>query len=181
MTHEEMRGVFLGAWHRGADAVYFFNLFTGPYQNWPRDDHDRLIRDAGLYEALRAAPRRHVLSIISPWSTGETRAARLLPYSGKHGVFRLYTGPKPEPDQQVQVELVLPQTQQVEVKVNDMTCPGSFLIQPDHIAASGWTGAQLGARQAFRVPTDVLGDGYNLIEVFATEDATIKWVEISVR
>ncbi len=52
VTHEEMRGILASAWHRGADAVYFFNLFTGPYQRWPREDHDRLLRDAGSYAAL---------------------------------------------------------------------------------------------------------------------------------
>jgi hypothetical protein len=53
MTHEEMRGVLVSGLHRGADAVYFFTLFTGPYHDWPREDHDRLITDAGSYAALR--------------------------------------------------------------------------------------------------------------------------------
>ena len=70
MTHEEMRGILSSALHRGADAVYFFNLFTGPYQRWPRKDHDSLLADAGSLVALQAGPRRHAVTLVSPWSEG---------------------------------------------------------------------------------------------------------------
>lgn len=40
VTPEELRGIMLSAWHRNADAIYFFNLFTGPYQRWPRQAYD---------------------------------------------------------------------------------------------------------------------------------------------
>jgi len=49
MTHEEMRGVLASGLQRGADGVYFFNLFTGPYHYWTREDYDRLLTDAGSY------------------------------------------------------------------------------------------------------------------------------------
>ena len=82
VTHEEMRGVIASGLHRGADAVYFFNLFTGPYQKWPREDHDQLVRDAGSYEALCRGTRRHPLTITSPWAEGEPGKDRAVPATG---------------------------------------------------------------------------------------------------
>ncbi len=181
MTHEEMRGILVGALHRGADGVYFFNLFTGPYQRWPREDHHRLLRDAGSYAALCAAPRRHALSITHPWSVGESVQDSQLPYTGKHGIFRLYTGPKPSGGQQAQVELAVPDNQQLEVRLNGIRCPGSTTAEPEHIKASGWEGAGLGSRQVFAVPPEAMSEGYNLVEAIAPQDITIKWVEISVK
>jgi hypothetical protein len=182
MTPDEMRGLLISALHRGADAVYLFNLFTGPYQRWPREEHDRLISDAGSYDALRAAPRRHVLTITDPWSKGEAGSHASLPYTGKHGTFRLYTGPKPSPKQETQVELIVPDNQTLEVRMNGISCPGSVLVEPTHIKASGLElEMEMEPRQAFRVPPEAMSDGYNLIEVLSAQEATIKWVEISVR
>jgi len=33
-TPEELRGVIASGLHRGADAVYFFNLIASPYQRY---------------------------------------------------------------------------------------------------------------------------------------------------
>ncbi len=156
MTHEEMRGVLVSGWHRGADAVYFFNLFTGPYQYWPRQDYGRLLRDAGSYAALRAGPRRHPLTITSPWAAGEPGSDKSLPYTGTHGVFRLHIGPKPAAERSVRIELVV----------------------PDHKAHRG--GAAPSRRHVYDVPPHALSDGYNLIEASAEQDVNITWVEISV-
>jgi len=180
-THEEMRGILTSGWYRGADAVYFFNLFTGPYQRWPREDYNGLLRDAASYAALCAAPRRHVLTITSPWAEGEPGSDRALPYTGTHGVFRLHIGPKPLPQQQAHVELVVPgHNEPLDVRVNDIPCPWLHLAEPQHIKASGWPEPEP-PRHVYDVPSEALSDGYNLIEVSAKEDVKITWVEISVQ
>ena len=181
VTHEEMRGILTSGWHRGADAVYFFNLFTGPYQRWPREDHDQLVRDAGSYAALRAVPRRHPLTMTSPWAAGEPGEDRSLTYTGRHGVFRLHIGPTPLADQQARIELVVPEHDEpLDVRLNGIPCPWSGLAEPEHIKASGWK-APAPKRHVYDVPPDAMSDGYNLIEVTATQDVKITWVEISVR
>ena len=182
MTHEEMRGILSSALHRGADAVYFFNLFTGPFQRWPRKDHDGLLADAGSLAALKAGPRRHVVTEISPWSAGADGPSRHLPYKGRNGQFRLHIGPRPDPDRQVHVELLVTgNTKPVSVRVNGARCTSSGMAEPEHIKASGWKGEGLEPRQQFQVPHEALVPGYNLVEVQATEDVTVNWVEISVR
>jgi hypothetical protein len=182
MTHEEMRGVLTSGLYRGADAVYFFNLFTGPYQRWPREDHNRLLTDTGSYATLRSAPRRHVLTLTSPWSVGEPGGSSLLPYSGKHSVFRLHIGPKPQPKQQTLVELVVPDHDQpLKVSVNGIPCKWSTLAEPVHIKASGWQGPGQEPRHIYVVPADAISDGYNLIEAVTPKDVEITWVEIAVK
>jgi len=182
MTHEEMRGILISALYRGADALYFFNLFTGPYQRWPREDHDRLITDAGSYEALSAAPRRHVLTLTNPWSEGEPFDASQLPHNGEHAAFRLHIGPQPSPDQTTQIEMVVAyHDQPLEVKLNGIACAWSKMVEPDHLKASGLKAPGLGERHAYTVPPESLSDGYNLIEVDSSVPFEVKWVEIAIR
>lgn len=170
MSPEEMRGVFASGWHRGADALYLFNMFTTPYHNWPREDYDQLLRDAGSYSALRAKPRRHAVTITTPWAAGEPRASAVLPYVGAHGTFRLHIGPKPLPGQRAQVELVTPDHQQPpDVRLNGIACPWSHLAEAEP------------GRHVYAVPDDALSEGYNLIEASAQQDVKITWVEIAVR
>lgn len=181
MTHEEMRGVLVNGLHRGADAVYFFNLFTGPYQRWQREDHDRLIADAGSFAALRSGPRRHPLTITHPWSVGEPSSSSSLPFAGKHGVFRLHIGAKPQPEQETQIELVVPDHDQpLQVSLNGIPCQWSKLADPKHIEKSGWEAPQP-PRHVYAVPAAAISDGYNLIEAVATQDVQITWVEIAVQ
>ena len=181
MTHEEMRGILTSGWYRGADAVYFFNLFTGPYQRWPREDHDRLLRDAGSYTALCRGSRRHPLTITAPWSEGAPGERKMLPYTGRHGVFRLHIGPKPLPEQEAHVELVVPERDEpLDVRLNGIPCLFAGLVEDEHIKASGWKAPQP-QRQVYDVPPAAVSGGYNLVEASAAEDVKITWVEISVR
>ena len=167
MTHEEMRGVIASGLHRGANAVYFFNLFTGPYHTWPREVYNRILKDAGSRTAIYTAPRRHPLTITAPWALGEPAKERSLPYSGKHGVFRIHIGPKPLAQQSAWVELIAPEHDRpLDVRLNGIPCP--------------WKG-RAAPRQVHDVPREALSDGYNLIEVRAEQDVKITWVEISVR
>jgi hypothetical protein len=180
-TPEEVRGVVVSCLQRGAAAAYFFNLFTGPYHNWPREDYEQLLRDAGDYATLCAAPRRQALTIINPWSAGEPGADRYLPYTGTAGVFRLHIGPVPAAQQKAWVELVTASDEQrPEVRVNGTPCPWSRLAPADHIAASGWKAAEP-KRQVYDVPLAALDEGYNLIEVNAAQAITVNWVEITIR
>jgi len=182
MTHGEMRGVLCSGLHRGADAVYFFNLFTGPYQRWPRKDHDRLLTDAGSFSTLRSSARRHPLSVTSPWSLGAPGASTALPYTGQHAVFRTHVGPKPKPRQVAEIELVVTGSDQPpQVSLNGIPCPWSRRAKPKHIAASGWKGQGQEARDVYAVPAEAISDGYNLIEAVASQAMTITWVEIAIR
>jgi hypothetical protein len=191
VTPEEIRGAILSGLYRGADAVYFFNLFTNPLTAWPRPVYDGILRDAGSPAALAAKPRRHPSTVIIPWAVGEPgppasdrygiRTASALPYTGTNGVFRLHSGPKPTPQQRAWVELVTARDEQrPDVRVNGLPCPWSRLAEPDHITAAGWKGPEA-KRQVYNLPADALADGYNLIEVDAKEPVTLTWVEISVR
>ena len=181
MTHEEMRGVFVSAWHRGADGVYFFNLFTGPFVYWPREDYYRLQTDVGSYDALLAGPRRHALTITSPWAAGEPGAAGPLPYTGRHGAFRLHIGPAPLPTRQARIELKIADTDLFpEVRLNGIACTRSGLVDPEHVRAARVQPPEQGQRHAYDVPAHAFSDGYNLVEVRAEQDVTITWVEIAV-
>ncbi len=181
VTHEEMRGVIISGLHRGADAVYFFNLFTSPYQSWPRKDHDRLVKAAGSYAALSAGPRRHVVTMTRPWALGEPSEDRSLPYTGTHGVFRLHIGPKPRAQQRVRLELVVPEHDEpLDVRLNGIPCAWSGLVEPEHVKAAGLDYVEP-KRHIYNVSAEALSDGYNLIEVRAEQDVKITWVEISVK
>ena len=165
MKPEETRGVLLSGLHRGADAVYFFNLFTNPYQSWPREVYYQLLRDVGSYAALAKLPRRHPITITSPWAAGEPTPSSVLPYTGTHGVFRIHIGPKPLPSQQTHIELAVPDRDEpLDVRLNGVPC-----------------GPAQGRRHVYDVPPDLASDGYNLIEVNAKQDVQINWVEISVQ
>lgn len=164
-TSEEMRGLLVSGLERGADAVYFFNQFTTPY-HWPRKEYDQLLKDAGSYADLCAAPRRHALTITHPWAIGEPIKDKYLPYTGKNGAFRIHIGPKPTAKQHARVEIVTANGDlQPEVTVNGIPCP--------------WSKVEAN-RQVYDVPEGALVDGYNLVELTAVEDFTLSWLEISI-
>jgi hypothetical protein len=166
-TPEEVRGVLASGLYRGADAVYFFNLFTNPYRSWPRQEYNQLLKDSGSYAALCAAPRRHALSITNPWAAGEPGSDRYLPYTGKAGAFRLHTGPKPSPQQRVCVELAITnEGQRPDVLVNGARC--------------SWSRMNEAKRQVYDVPPASLDEGYNLVEFNAKIDLTLSWLDVAV-
>jgi hypothetical protein len=137
-------------------------LFLGPLQFWPPATYDRLLTDAGSYDALSAGPRRHPLTITSPWAAGEPGATQQLPYTGQHGTFRLHIGPAPMPTSQTRIELQIADPEQaVEVFLNGIAC-------------------NQGEGHAYDVPAHAISDGYNLVEVRAEQDVTINWVEIAI-
>ena len=183
MTHEEMRGILTSGVHRGADAVYFFNLFTGPYHYWPRADYDRLLADANSYKTLCQGSRRHVLTMTAPWAAGQPGSAESLPYTGKHGQFRLHTGPQPRAEQSTQIELKLAglALPQPSVQVNGIRCHWSKLADPAHVLAAGSKPPEQGGRHIYDVPAAAMSAGYNFVEVKAKRDIQITWVEIFVR
>jgi hypothetical protein len=164
ISPEEYRGMLLSGFHRGADAAYFFNLFLAPYQSWPRAVYDQLLQDARSREALAKLARRHPVALVSPWASGEPGPDRVLPYCGKHGVFRIHTGPKPLPSHRTRVELTSPDCNDpLEVRLNGAPCS---LVSGQH--------------RTYDVPPEVMCDGYNLVEVTARQNVRITWVEISI-
>lgn len=180
-TPDEQRGAMISGIDRGADAIYFFNLFTNPYQFWPRSDYDAVIKAAASYDALAAAPRRHPITITSPWAAGEPGVANRLPYSGTNGAFRIHIGPKPLAQRIARVELVIKENEKpVEVKVNSAECPFKELAEPTYLKTAGVSG-DLPKRQVYDIPADAVSEGYNLVEVNSREPVTITWLEISVR
>ena len=180
VTPEELRGVIASGLHRGADAVYFFNLFTSPYQRWPRVQHDSVIRDSGSLTALRAAPRRHPVTIKRPWAEGEPAKARWLPHQGS-GTFRIHIGPRPRANQRTRVELVaVDHDQPLGVRLNGIACDSMGRMVPEHITAAGLEGPG-DARHVYEAPAAAVSEGYNLIEITAPQHVEITWLEISVR
>ena len=180
VSPEEHRGMLLSGLHRGADAVYFFNLFLAPYESWPRPVYDGLVRDAGSYEALSKLSRRHPITIVSPWAEGEPGNPSVLPYTGTHGIFRIHIGPKPLAKQHTQIELVAPDHDEpLDVRINGIPCSWSRLAEPVHLKAAGWTEPEP-KRHVYDMPSDAVSDGYNLIEVNAKQDVKITWVEILI-
>mgnify|MGYP002853937124 CR=1 FL=1 len=178
-THEELRAGFVAGLQRGADDIYLFNMFTSPYQTWPREDHDQLIRDACSFQSLSSGPRRHPLLLTRPWSDGEPGQASDLPYRGDHGIFRLHLGPLPEEGQIVQVELVATEKgERPTVSVNGITCPFSGWVEAEHVKRS--QGMEEPRRRAYPVPSAALSEGYNLIEVRCEMSIEITWLELAV-
>lgn len=162
---EESRGVMLSGLHRGSDGVYFFNLFTNPYQSWPREVYYQILRDTGSYESLARLPRRHPITIRSPWAPGEPKPSSLLPSTGSNAVFRIHIGPKPLQTQQTRIELAVSgHDEPLDVRLNGVPC----------------TPVQ-GVRHVYNVPSDAASDGYNLVEVHAAHDMKVDGVEISVQ
>ena len=178
-THEELRGGLVSGLQRGADLVYLFNLFSTPYQSWPREDHDQLIRDAGTYACLASGPRRHPSTLTRPWSDGEPGAASALPCRTRHGIFRLHLGPLPAADQRVRVELLATERgERPTVAVNGSACPFSGMVLADHVTRSG--GLEEPSRRSYDVAVSSLSEGYNLIEVCCEMEIEITWLELAV-
>ncbi len=164
MNPEESRGIMLSGLHRGSDGVYFFNLFTNPYQSWPPAVYYQILRDTGSFEDLAKLPRRHPITIRSPWAPGEPNPSSLLPHEGKNGVFRIHIGPKPLQTQKTRIELAVSgYDEPLDVRLNGVACtPAS------------------GVHHIYDAPPDAASEGYNLVEVNATQDVTINEVAIFI-
>ncbi|MGA7307087.1 MAG: hypothetical protein WBW88_19640 [Rhodothermales bacterium] len=181
MTPDEMRGIFVSAWSRGADAVYFFNLFTNPLRRWPRNEYDAIIRDAGDPEALKSRPRRHVLTMADPWSPTDPKALRLLPSAERDVTFRIHIGPAPASDQTAHIELVLDDPDsKPTVRLNGQETTWSGVHAPAHLSIVGLDPAEEPPRSIYSFPSAELRGGYNEIEVTSDGVVTIRWVEIAI-
>ena len=178
LTVEDARGLAVAALHRGADAIYLFNFFAEPLEYWEPEVYKQFLSDAGSREALRRKSRRHVVTLSYPFAEGEPRAAAL-PYtvtltaeSGEAvqvgwGVFRLYTGPRPMQGESMQVRLEIGDgAKPDQLRLNGTPCP--------------WQKGE-GQWHTYDVPAEAINEGYNVIEVGADEDLTIRWVEIAVQ
>jgi len=112
---------------------------------------------------LSKLPRRHPVTITSPWEPGEPLPAAVLPYRGTHGIFRIYSGPVPGAGQKPRVELVTKETAHpLDVRVNGAPC--TPVDRPVGVYA---------------IPDSALAEGYNLVEVHAPQETVLEWVEIA--
>jgi hypothetical protein len=167
ITSEEFHGMLLSGLHRGADAVYFFNLFLAPYESWPRPVYHGLVRNAGSYEALSKLSRRHPITIVSPWAEGEPGPSRQLPTNATRASFRIHIGPAPSSGQKAFVEIECEgDVGSVRATLNDIECA------PD--------GGE-GKRRIYLAPQSAVSAGYNLVTIQSDNKVTLQWVEIAVR
>ena len=168
VTVEEARGMALSALHRGADAIYLFNYFTGPYQGeWDRQSYNQFLADAGSPAVLRTKPRTHTLTLIDPWAEGEPGDPRMLPFLGQRAVFRIPIGPEPLPAQTTQIVVTTEGGERPsKVLLNHAPCPW---IRDD------------GERHFYRVPTAAVFDGYNLVHLEAERAMRVTWLGIEIQ
>mgnify|MGYP001177100492 CR=1 FL=1 len=162
---EQARGVALSALHRGADAIYLFNMFGMPYIRWGKETYHEFLTEAGTYEILAAQPRRHALTIVDPWADGEPGNPKPLPFEGVRDVFRIHIGPQPRAGQSTHIELEQAAGERPRVSLNDVLCT--------------WARNE-GGRQVYDVPHDAVNNGYNLVSLEANETVKINWIEIAV-
>ena len=163
---EQARGVAISALHRGADAIYLFNLFGSPQTRWGEETHNEFLAEAGTYEILAARPRRHPLTVVEPWAEGEPGERKPLPFEGVRGVFRIHIGPKPSPGQSTHIELEQAAGEKPRVSLNDVVCT--------------WARSE-GHLRVYDVPEDAVSDGYNLVTLEANKAVKINWIEIAVQ
>ncbi len=163
---EEARGIALSALHRGADASYLFNWFTGPLVEWKKDIYRQFLTTASDVEALRSLPRRHPVTLVDPWADGEPGSPTPLASRDRSLSLRIATGPGPRPNDQVLVALgILSGPEPTRVIVNSKTCD---------IAGSDE------ALRLYSVPPSATRDGYNLLQVTLGESTSLNWAEIRI-
>ena len=185
MTIDEMRGTILSALTRGADGVYFFNLYGGPLTLWPISDYYRIMKESSDLGALRVG-RRNAIARHSVWVASEAGPQSPLPYWGTKGVYRIHIGPRPQPKQPVFVELTSPfTTTPPTVYVNGILCTWVYNTQSEHIkllpSEVEPTGVYSRKRFVYSVPTTAVEDGYNNIEVDFPSNSYITWLEMRVQ
>jgi hypothetical protein len=165
LTDAEARGIALSALDRGADAVYLFNFFTGPYQ-WMDGAYDQFLRDVGSLHALSTKPRVHPITLQDPWAEGEPGSSKALPSTARRHVFRIHSGPAPAPGQRVSLQLGF----------SDAVNPQKILVNGVACSSSG----EIGRRKIFQVPLHAISQGYNLVRVECDPAIEITWVELRV-
>lgn len=164
MTVEESRGVALGALARGADAIYLFNLFTGPLQKWSRDEYQGFLRTAADMDKLQQLPRRHAITAVDPWTPGEPGPSA--PLRDPVSYLRFFTGPIQSNDV---VDIAL---------TSDKDLSGIRIMVNGHSAQFR---SRDGETSIFRAPANKMRDGYNLLSFAEPGGIQLRWAEVRLR
>ena len=173
---ETTRGAASSFFRRGADLLYLFNYMDSQTSIDDLQHYPILLREVGNPLTLTGKPRRHVLTYSDTWAPGEPQAIPLPAeiQAGGWGAFRLHIGPAPLTGR-AHVCLSHSGTVLPQVRVNGVRCDVSYT--PMHLSAP----EPADPPQQFVIPPQVLVDGYNVIEVHATESLTVQWVEIAIQ
>jgi len=165
LTDAEARGIALSALDRGADAIYLFNFFTGPFQ-WANGAYATFLKDVGSLSTLRMKPRAHPVTLQDPWAEGEPGPSKLLPATGRRQVFRIHSGPQPAPGQTVAIQ----------VETHDGSRPQKVSLNG---LACAWA-AESERKQVYQVPRKAVSEGYNLVQLEGDRSIEIVWIELRV-
>lgn len=176
----------LAAVHRGADVVYLMNHHDGSHISPDRETYRQLLIDLGSVKALRHRERHHMVTQAFSWPVTDGLApATSLPYTGRWGIFRLYTGPRPTAKQSTTIRLgIQDHRKPARVYLNGTLCSWERTDEK-------W--------EIYAVASQAVKEGYNVIEVAADEqvtpnavadpveprepkkELTITWVEIRIK
>jgi hypothetical protein len=173
---ETVRGAAATLLDRGADRIYLFNYMDSETAIDNLADNAKILREAGSLATLQGKPRRHVITYPDTWAPGEPQAIPL-PQSiakGQWRTFRIPTGPKPAQaniEIRLGIEDALPRDW--KVLLNGAPCAYSSDTKPEKPNSPA-------PMFSFRVPPTALQRGYNAIEIEATANARIVWVELSI-
>jgi hypothetical protein len=177
---ETVRGAAISLLDRGADRIYLFNYMDSDTTiDGPADEYRQIVREAGSLEAMIDKDRRHIMTYADTWATGEPQAISLPAVCGKNRwqAFRVHTGPKPDSGQVIAALGIMEggsvEAQDMEVRVNGALCDFTGLIQLPKPAPDFPV-------YGFRVPSDAMQRGYNLIETMTRKEVKIGWAEFLI-
>ncbi|MFA6110555.1 MAG: hypothetical protein WDA75_17465 [Candidatus Latescibacterota bacterium] len=173
---ETVRGAAAAMLERGADRVYLFNYMDGETAMADVEhDYGTLLREVGSLESLQGKRRRHVVTYADTWAPGEPEGYALPAAigAGRWRAFRLPTGPAPTSSAVVALGLQEGTAATLEVRVNGTVCPASGPVSPREPVPTF-------PLNGFAVPSGVLHQGTNVVELLAREAVTVGWVEIAV-
>jgi hypothetical protein len=168
---ETVRGAAATLLDRGADRVYLFNYMDA--ETAMADvtrDYRILLCEAGDPATLAGKSRRHVVTFSDTWAPGEPEGY-LLPARLNAGGWAGFRVPAVPAGGDTTVVIGLLDGVAPAVRLNGVPCPPAGPITLPEPAPSFPT-------CAYAVPAGTLHRGYNLVEVHATEPATVGWVEI---
>lgn len=163
---EEARGIALSSLHRGADAVYLFNWFTGPLVEWDKAIYKDFLSTASNQDALRSRARRFPVTLIDPFAAGEPGTPRPLAQTGPKRALRVPVGPLPLAGQRAFVALSLDAgNTPAEVRLNGRKCTPAG-EEKDLLL--------------FEVPPGALRPDHALVEMNVPEKAVLTWLEVRI-
>jgi len=196
---ETMRGFTAAMLDRGADQIYLFNHFSAPGS----EGRGVIYHEAGRLETVVDKPRRHIVTFHDTVPPGVVKPT-LLPFILKSPLypaqFRIYTGPAVSSGK-ITIRAGLAQTPDLNevrlaARMNSVECtplvdnpdldqfPDSKRIRQSMSASRRATIATTTVQRVlqFDAPVSSLQRGYNLVELFLTQETQQKivWVEVYI-